>query len=99
MTDHFPNLQPDGDPMVVLSGRMLSIRKSDEQLFRDVNPGRTPGRVHLSDRQETVVFAVCAHLGYRDQFVTSHRGQAHGLAMGGDRITAVGHDVRGVESA
>ncbi|MYI70158.1 MAG: ABC transporter substrate-binding protein, partial [Boseongicola sp. SB0673_bin_14] len=43
------NVQPDDDVLVEMYRRMLLIRKSEEQLFRDVKQGRTPGQVHLSD--------------------------------------------------
>ncbi len=46
------NIQPDDDVLIEMNRRMLLIRKSEEQLFRDVKLGRTSGQVHLSDGQE-----------------------------------------------
>ncbi len=99
MADHIPNLRPDGELVVAMSRCMLSIRKSEEQFFRFVKPGRTPGQVHMSDGQGAVAYDTCVHLEDRDQFASSRRGQGRDLAMGEDRITAGGQDVRFVERA
>lgn len=99
MAEHVPNLQPGGDLVVAMSPRMLSIRKSEEQLFRVVGPGRTPVQVHMSEGHGAVACDTCVRLDDRDPFASSHRGQGHDLAMGGDQITAGGQDVRFVERA
>ncbi|MDE0696428.1 MAG: thiamine pyrophosphate-dependent dehydrogenase E1 component subunit alpha [Boseongicola sp.] len=78
------NVQPDDDVLVEMYRCMLLIRKSEEQLFRDVKQGRTPGQVHLSDGQEAVAVGICAHLDDRDQITSTHRGHGHYLAKGGD---------------
>ena len=78
------NIQPDDDVLIEMYRRMLLIRKSEEQLFRDVKLGRTPGQVHLSDGQEAVAVGICAHLDDRDQITSTHRGHGHYLAKGGD---------------
>ncbi len=94
MTDQVSNLQPDGTLLVEMSRRKLAFRNSDEHRFRDVYPGRTRGQVHLSDGQETAVFDICVHRGDGDQLASSHCGQGHGPAKGGNRISAVGLDIR-----
>lgn len=78
------NIQPDDDVLIEMYRRMLLIRKSEEQLFRDVKLGRTPGQVHLSDGQEAVAVGICAPLDDRDQITSTHRGHGHYLAKGGD---------------
>ncbi len=94
MADHAPNLQPDDDPLVKMSRGMLAIGKSEEQLFRVVTQGRTPGRVHLSDGHEAVAVDTCVQLDDLDQVASTRRGQGHDLAKGGDQFTAIGQDFR-----
>ena len=84
MTDAAHNRQPDTATLAEMYERMVLIRKSEEQLFRDVKAGRTPGQVHLSDGQEAVAVGICAHLDDRDQITSTHRGHGHFLAKGGD---------------
>ena len=84
MTDSAHNRQPDDATLMQMYRRMVLIRKSEEQLFRDVKAGRTPGQVHLSDGQEAVAVGICAHLDERDQITSTHRGHGHFLAKGGD---------------
>ena len=84
MTDSAHNRQPDYATLLQMYRRMVLIRKSEEQLFRDVKAGRTPGQVHLSDGQEAVAVGICAHLDECDQITSTHRGHGHFLAKGGD---------------
>ena len=72
------------DLLLSMFTRMNLIRKAEEQLFKDVKLGRTPGQVHLSDGQEAVAVGVCAHLSDLDQITSTHRGHGHFLAKGGD---------------
>ena len=78
------NIQPDDGVLIEMYRRMLLIRKSEEQLFRDVKLGRTPGQVHLSDGQEAVAVGICSLLEDRDQITSTHRGHGHYLAKGCD---------------
>ena len=84
MASSTSNIQPDDEVLIEMYRRMLLIRKSEEQLFRDVKLGRTPGQVHLSDGQEAVAVGICANLDDRDQITSTHRGHGHYLAKGGD---------------
>ncbi len=99
MAEHVSNLQPGGDLVVAMPPRMLSIRKSEEQLSRVVGPGQIPGQVHMSDGQGAIACDTSVRLDDRDPFASSHRAQGHDLAIGGDQFTAGGQDVRFVESA
>lgn len=78
------NILPSRAELLGLYGRMLLIRKCEEQLARDQKLGRSPGQVHLSDGQEAVATGICAHLGASDQITSTHRGHGHYLAKGGD---------------
>lgn len=84
MTDAKSNIQPDDATLLEMVRRMVLIRRAEEQLFEDVQQGRTPGQVHLSDGQEAVAVGLCAHLTDQDQITSTHRGHGHYLAKGGD---------------
>lgn len=79
-----PNFLPTEAEMLAMYEQMLVIRKSEEQLAKDVLAGRTPGQVHLSDGQEAVAVGVCQHLSHKDQITSTHRGHGHFIAKGGD---------------
>ena len=85
MASSTSNIQPDDEVLIEMYRRMLLIRKSEEQLFRDVKLGRTPGQVHLvrrpggGGRRDSA-----SNLDDRDQITSTHRGHGHYLAKGGD---------------
>lgn len=72
------------DELLELYGRMLLIRKIEEQLGEDFKRGDLPGPVHLYIGQEAVAVGVCAHLTDADCIASTHRGHGHFLAKGGD---------------
>ncbi|MBL8672416.1 MAG: thiamine pyrophosphate-dependent dehydrogenase E1 component subunit alpha [Alphaproteobacteria bacterium] len=67
-----------------LYGRMLLIRRVEEQLGRLFADGEIPGFIHLSIGQEAVAAGVGAALEPRDTAASTHRGHGHAIAKGVD---------------
>lgn len=79
-----PNDRPSAETWRDMHRRMLTIRRAEERLERDVRAGNTPGQVHISSGQEAIATGLCAHLSDDDQITSTHRGHGHFLAKGGD---------------
>jgi len=63
---------------------MLTIRRFEERVFREVNAGHIRGFVHSYIGEEAVAAGVCAHLDKNDRIVSHHRGHGHTIAKGAD---------------
>lgn len=69
--------------MSSLLDKMVRIRAIELEIAKRYHEGKMRTPVHLSVGQEAVAVGVCAALNPGDQVVSTHRGHAHYLAMGG----------------
>jgi len=65
-------------------GRILRIRRFEEEVGRLFKNGQLPGLVHLYIGEEAVAAGVCAALRDDDYITSTHRGHGHVIAKGGD---------------
>jgi 2-oxoisovalerate dehydrogenase E1 component len=73
---------PDRQLLLRLYGRMLLIRRTEEQLVRAHQRGLVHGACHTYIGQEAIAVGVCAHLRPEDVVFSTHRGHGHALAKG-----------------
>jgi TPP-dependent pyruvate/acetoin dehydrogenase alpha subunit len=67
-----------------LYGRMLLIRRFEEEMQARFLAGEVHGTVHLCIGQEAVPVGIAAMLGHGDVAAGTYRGHGHALAMGTD---------------
>jgi 2-oxoisovalerate dehydrogenase E1 component len=72
----------DRDLGLRLYGRMMLIRRCEEQLARAHQRGLVHGACHTYVGQEAIAVGVCAHLTNDDVVFSTHRGHGHALAKG-----------------
>ncbi len=77
-------MQSDDKILIELYTTMLTIRRFEERLVREVFAGNIPGFVHSYIGQEAIAAGVCRHLTRRDRIVSHHRGHGHCIAKGAD---------------
>ena len=63
---------------------MLTIRRFEERVAREVYTGNVPGFVHSYIGEEAIATGVCKHLNREDRIVSHHRGHGHCIAKGAD---------------
>jgi pyruvate dehydrogenase E1 component alpha subunit len=63
---------------------MLTIRRFEEHVAREVFDGHIVGFAHSYIGQEAVAAGVCRHLTVKDKIVSNHRGHGHCIAKGAD---------------
>jgi TPP-dependent pyruvate/acetoin dehydrogenase alpha subunit len=63
---------------------MLTIRRFEERLVREVYAGNISGFVHSYIGEEAIATGVCKHLSRKDRIVSHHRGHGHCIAKGAD---------------
>src|SRR5215216_6705081 len=72
----------DKDRLLSLLGKMLLIRRAEEQLAKSHQRGLVHGACHTYVGQEAIAVGVCAHLTHDDVVFSTHRGHGHALAKG-----------------
>ena len=72
----------DKDRLLSLLGKMLLIRRSEEQLAKSHQRGLIHGACHTYVGQEAIAVGICAHLRTEDAVFSTHRGHGHALAKG-----------------
>jgi acetoin:2,6-dichlorophenolindophenol oxidoreductase subunit alpha len=70
--------------LVDLYTTMLTIRRFEERLVREVYAGNVSGFVHSYIGEEAIATGVCKHLSKADRIVSHHRGHGHCIAKGAD---------------
>ena len=70
--------------LIELYTTMLTIRRFEERLVKEVYAGNIPGFVHSYIGQEAIATGVCKHLSKADRIVSHHRGHGHCIAKGAD---------------
>ncbi len=63
---------------------MLTIRRFEERVAREVYAGKVPGFVHSYIGEEAIATGVCKHMTIEDRIVSHHRGHGHCIAKGAD---------------
>jgi acetoin:2,6-dichlorophenolindophenol oxidoreductase subunit alpha len=77
-----PNV--DNGILVELYTTMLTIRRFEERVAREVYAGKVPGFVHSYIGEEAIAAGVCKHMNVADRIVSHHRGHGHCIAKGAD---------------
>jgi 2-oxoisovalerate dehydrogenase E1 component len=72
----------DRAALLELYQRMLTIRRTEEQLVRSYQQGLIYGGCHTYIGEEAVATGVCAHLRNDDFVFGTHRGHGHSIAKG-----------------
>jgi 2-oxoisovalerate dehydrogenase E1 component len=72
----------DRDTVLKLFRKMLTIRRTEEQLAKTYQMGLIPGACHTYIGEEAVASGVCANLRDDDAVFSTHRGHGHALAKG-----------------
>ena len=75
---------PSLDEMAGMLGRMVLVRRLEEELGRLHREGRTRGPIHRCDGQEAAGIAATAALRPGDTATSTHRGHAHYIGKGLD---------------
>jgi 2-oxoisovalerate dehydrogenase E1 component len=70
------------DSLLSLYGKMVLIRRCEEQLAKSHQRGLVLGACHTYVGQEAIAVGVCAHLRTTDAVFSTHRGHGHALAKG-----------------
>ena len=73
----------DRDTLLWMYGRMVTIRRFEEQAKREADAGKLLG-MHSSVGQEAVPTGICAHLRDDDYVLGNHRSHHHCIAKGVD---------------
>jgi pyruvate dehydrogenase E1 component alpha subunit len=70
--------------LIELYTTMLTIRRFEERVAREVYSGKVPGFVHSYIGEEAIATGICKHLNLADRIVSHHRGHGHCIAKGAD---------------
>jgi acetoin:2,6-dichlorophenolindophenol oxidoreductase subunit alpha len=70
--------------LIDLFTTMLTIRRFEERLVKEVYAGNISGFVHSYIGEEAIATGVCKHLSREDRIVSHHRGHGHCIAKGAD---------------
>jgi acetoin:2,6-dichlorophenolindophenol oxidoreductase subunit alpha len=70
--------------LIDLYTTMLTIRRFEERVAKEVYAGKVPGFVHSYIGEEAIAAGVCIHLSREDRIVSHHRGHGHCIAKGAD---------------
>jgi len=76
--------RPSLDEMAGMFGRMVLVRRMEEELGRLHREGRTRGPIHRCDGQEAAGIGATAVLRPSDTVTSTHRGHAHYIGKGLD---------------
>ena len=74
----------DEKTQIELYTTMLTIRRFEERVVREVYSGKVPGFVHSYIGEEAIATGVCKHMSVEDRIVSHHRGHGHCIAKGAD---------------
>jgi len=77
-------LNLDRKTLIDLYTTMLTIRRFEERVVKEVYAGKVSGFVHSYIGEEAIATGVCAHLKKEDRIVSHHRGHGHCIAKGAD---------------